>query len=276
MMLRTIPWISLCCLLTVCAWGADAPAMTPTERVEKALHMQIDSLDKQEHTLNEWLKLFGTITNENFILDSGLPKSVGDTKLTVKVQKGSMVVDALAVTLSLAGLRYAIMDGAVFISTEGKLGDRLLSGRGLSTPLLTAKARNPMSVGEAVVRSQPFDRYRDGFIGAPDMIGSYPYRLWEAPRYNTKTGLIDYPGPPIWFDDPDVNHPRFRYTRTPMFLKPEYLAWEQEKRELREEQDRRARAQRQANAEALQALLSLLRENPNLKAKDILDKLGEK
>jgi hypothetical protein len=256
-----MPWIGLCCLLAASAWAADAPALTPTERVEKALFVKIDSLDKQEHTLNEWLKLFGKITNENFILDSALPKSVGDTKLTVRVQKGSTVLDALAVTLSLAGLRYSIMDGAVFISTEGKLGDRLLTGQSATRPVQTAKARAPMSVGEAVVRSQPFDRYRDGFIGAPDMIASYPYRLWEAPRYNTKTGLIDYPGPPIWFDDPDINNPRFRYTTVPMFLKPEYLAWEQEKRELRQDQDRRARNQRQANAKALEALLQLMREN---------------
>jgi len=274
-MFRIMSWVGLCCLLAVCTWGADASALAPTERVEKALLMEIDSLDKQEHTLNEWLRLFGKVTNENFILDPGLPKSVGDTKLSVKVQKGSMVVDALAVTLSLAGLRYAIMDGAVFISTEGKLGDRLLSGRGVATPMVTAKARNPMSVGEAVVRSQPFDRHQDSFIGAADMIGSYPHRFWEAPRYNTKTGLIDYPGPPIWFDNPDVNNPRFRYTSVPMFLKPEYLAWEQEKRELREDQDRRTRAQRQANAKALEALLELLRQNPDLKAKDIMQKIGE-
>jgi hypothetical protein len=194
----------------------------------------------------------------------------------VKVQKGSLVVDALGVALSLAGLRYAIMDGAIFVSTEGKLGDRLLSGQGLAQPMVAAKASEPMSVGEAVVRSQPFDRYQDGFIGEADMIASYPYRLWEAPRLNTKTGLIDYPGPPIWFDDPDVNNPRFRYTRTPMFLKPEYLAWEQEKRDLREDQDRRARAERQTNAKALDALLQLLKDNPDLKAKELLEKLGEK
>jgi hypothetical protein len=268
--------MGLFCFATVFAWGADVPALTPTERIEKALTMEIDSLDQQEHTLNEWLTLFGKITNENFILDSALPKSVGETKLTVKVQKGSLVVDALGVALSLAGLRYAIMDGAIFVSTEGKLGDRLLSGQGLAQPMVAAKASEPMSVGEAVVRSQPFDRYQDGFIGEADMIASYPYRLWEAPRLNTKTGLIDYPGPPIWFDDPDVNNPRFRYTRTPMFLKPEYLAWEQEKRDLREDQDRRARAERQTNAKALDALLQLLKDNPDLKAKELLEKLGEK
>jgi len=269
-------WAGLVGVATTCVWGAEVRVLTPTERIEKALTMEIDSLDQQEHTLNEWLSLFGKITNENFILDPALPKSVGETKLTVKVQKGSMVVDALGVTLSLAGLRYAILDGAVFVSTEGKLGDRLLSGQGLSQPVMPPRAREPMSVGEAVVRSEPFDRYADGFIGEADMIASYPYRLWEAPRLNPRTGLIDYPGPPIWFDDPDINNPRFRYTTTPLFLKGEYLAWEQEKRELREEQDRRARAERQANAKALDALLQLLRENPELKARDILDKLGEK
>lgn len=275
-MFRTMPWIGFCCLLSMGVLGADASGLTPTERVEKALTMEIDSLDQQEHTLNEWLQLFGKITNENFILDADLPQSVGDTKLSVKVQKGSTILDALGVTLSLAGLRYAILDGAIFVSTEGKLGDRLLSGQGLSAPMLSSKAREPMSVGEAVVRSQPFDRYQDGFIGEADMMASYPYRLWEAPRYNPKTGLTDYPGPPIWFDDPDINNPRFRYTAVPMFLKPEYLAWEQEKREMREEQDRRGRNERQANAKALEALIQLMKENPDLKAKDLLEKLGEK
>lgn len=275
-MTRAAFWTGLLCFVAASVWGVEVSAPTPTERIEKALTMEIDSLDQQEHTLNEWLGLFGKITNENFILDSGLPKSVGETQLTVRVQKGSMVVDALGVALALAGLRYSIMDGAVFVSTEGRLGDRLLSGQGLTQPVMTPRAREPMSVGEAVVRSEPFDRYADSFIGAADMISSYPYRLWEMPRLNPMTGLTDFPGPPIWFDDPDINNPRFRYTTTPLFLKGEYLAWEQEKRELRENQDRRMRDQRQANAKALEALLQLLKENPNLKAKDILDKLDEK
>jgi len=192
----------------------------------------------------------------------------------VRVQKGGTVLDALAVTLSLAGLRYAVLDGAVFISTEGKLAERLLAGYSASEPVGARKAREPMTTAEAATRGQVFDAYQDEFIGAADMIGSSPWRLWEPPRYNPKTGLTDFPGPPTWIESPDVGHPRFRYTAVPFFLKPEYLAWEQEKRELRDAEDRQERGQRQANARALAALLQLLKDNPDLKAKDLLDKLG--
>ena len=263
-------------LLGASAFGGEAPQpkLSPTARIEKALAVQLDALDAQEHTVNEWLQLFGKITNENFILDPGLPKSVAETKLSVRVQKGGTVLDALAVTLALAGLRYTILDGAVFISTEGKLADRLLTGQGVGEPMATARAREALSVGDAVVRSQPFDPYYDEFIGAPDMIASTPWRLWEPPRYNPRTGLTDYPGPPTWIESPQVGNPRFRYTATPYYLKPELLAWEQEKREARDEQTRREQAEKQANARALSALLQLLKDNPDLKAKDVLDKLG--
>lgn len=277
MVQRALP--ILCLLLAASAWAAEpaaTPKPDPEERIAGALLMQLESLDAQEHALSEWLQLFGKITNENFILDPGLPRTVGETKLTVRVRKGGTVLDALAVALALAGLRYAILDGAVFISTEGRLADKVLAGQRIAEPLGSARTRQPMSTGEAIGRTQIFDPYQDGFIGAADMLASSPWRLWEGPRYNPRTGLTDYPGPPVWIEDPDIGHPRFRYTATPFFLKPEYLAWEQEKREMREDQERRERAERQANARALAALLQLLKENPEMKVRDVLEKLGEK
>lgn len=247
----------------------------PSVRLRKALYTELVSLDGKEHTLNELLQLFAKITNENFILDPGLPKSVGETKIRVQAKKGGTVLDALAVALALSGLRYAILDGVVFISTEGRLSDRLLHGGATASPLGHTRARKPMSVGEALTRSQPFDPHQDGFITARNFISHAPWRHWEPPRHNPKTGLTDYPGPPIWMEDPDIGHPRFRYTSTPYFLKPEYLALEQEKQEFREQQERRLRAEQDANAEMLAALVKLLKENPDLKAEDILKKLNQ-
>lgn len=246
-----------------------------TERIQKAFGTPLKDLDGNEHTLKEMLQLFGKITNENFILDPTLPKSVGETKVTVRVKDGGTVLDAFAVTLALAGMRYAILDGAVFISTEGKLADRLISGQGVADPMGSAQAREPMSVGDAVTRSQPFDPYQDDFIDARDFISHTPWRFWEPPRYNAKTGITDFPGPPVWIESPQVGHPRFRYTGTPFFLKPEFLAYEQEKREYRDEQERQERQERQANARALAALLQLLKDNPDLKADELLKKLGK-
>ncbi|MCZ7647060.1 MAG: hypothetical protein M5U26_17685 [Planctomycetota bacterium] len=258
-------------------WGEEpaAPALSPTERIQKALQLQLDELDGKEHTLSEMLALFGKIAGENFILDPSLPKSVGETKVKVQVQKGGTILDAFSISLALTGLRYTILDGAVFVSTEGKLADKLLSGGPLAGEAEAPLTREPMSTGEAVTRSRPFDPYQDDFIQARDFISHEPWRHWEPARYNPRTGLTDYPGPPVWIEDPDIGHPRFRYTGTPYFLKPEFLALEQEKRELREDQDRRAQAERQANARALAAILQLLKDNPDLTAKQIMEKLGE-
>lgn len=262
------------------ALAGDAPAKagrpaSPMERIEKALQMPLAKLDGNAHALGEMLQLFGKITNENFILDPTLPKSVGETKVLVRVKDGGTVLDAFGFTLAQVGLRYALLDGAVFVSTEGKLADRLLSGSDASEPLTVGAARAPMTVGDAVVRSQPFDPYQDDFLDARDFISHAPWRFWEPPRYNPKTGLTDFPGPPVWIESPQVGHPRFRYTGTPYFLKPEYLAYEQEKREYRDDQDRQERAERQANVRALSAILQLLKDNPDMKADEILKKLGK-
>ena len=255
----------------------DKKEVQPVERIQKALGMKLSGLDDKEHTLSEMLLLFGKITNENFILDPVLPESVGKTKVIVRVNDGGTVLDAFSVALALTGLRYTIADGAVFVSTEGKLADKLLSGAGVGDPVTIAKAaqaRQPLSAFDAVVRSQPFDPYQDNFVQTSDFIGYYPWRLWEPPRYNPNTGLTDFPGPPVDMDSPQVGHPRFRYTSIPYFLKPEFLAYEQEKREYREEKEKADRSERQANARALAALLQLLKDNPGMKAEDVLKKLG--
>ncbi|MBI3828443.1 MAG: hypothetical protein HY291_02945 [Planctomycetes bacterium] len=254
---------------------APEKAADPVARIQKALGMRLEKLDDKEHSLTELLSLFGQITKENFVLDPTLPKTVADTKVKIQVQAGGTVLDAFSVALALSGLRYTVMDGAVFISTEGKLSDKLLSGQGAADPVAIGQARQPVTVGDAVVRSQPFDPYQDNFVQPRDFIGYYPWRLWEPERYNAKTGLTDFPGPPVDIDSPQVGHPRFRYTSTPYFLKPEFLAYEQEKREYRDEQDRQDSAERQASARALSVLLQFLKDNPDMKAEDILKKLGK-
>lgn len=251
-----------------------AKDLSPSQRIEKALQMKLDALDDKEHTLSELLQLFGKITSENFVLDPSLPKAVGDTRMTVRVRAGDTVLDAFAVTLALAGLRYAILDGTVFVSTEGKLADRLLYGGNAAAAVGQSAARQPMTVGDAVVRSQPFDPYQDEFITARDFISNTPWRHWEPARYNPKTGLTDFPGPPVWMEDPDIGNPRFRYTSSMFFLKPEYLALEQEKAEFRQAQADRAAAERASNDRALSALVELLKQHPDMKAEEVLKKLG--
>jgi len=258
------------------AFAGEAPRKTSAEeRVYKALKTEIVNLDLKDTTLGELLKVLANLTKENFILDPNLPKGVAETRLSIKIDKGGTVQDALGLGLQLAGLRFAILDGAVYITTEGKLADRVLTARGIAEGLSIENAKQPMSVGDALARSGALDPYQDEFVSAHDFISNYPWRHWEAPRYNPQTGLTDYPGPPVWQESPQVGAPRFRYTAIPFFQKPEYLALEQEKREYIEDRDRQAHDERQANARALAALLQLMKDNPDLKAKDILDKLGK-
>jgi hypothetical protein len=260
------------------AESAPAPAPTalekvsPQKRIQKALYTPLDSFDDKEHSLTEMLQLFSKLTNENFVLDPGLPAGTSDTKLSIRVQKGSTVLDAFSVTLALSGLRYIVADNMIWVSSEDRLSRRLLNNASI---LEGTDTRAPFSTAEAVTRSQPFDRYTDDFIGAENFISNYPWRQWEAPRYNAATGLTDYPGPPVMMDSPDVGHPRFKYSTQPYFLKPEYIEIERAKQESINAEDRRQRAQREDNSAALAALLQLMKDNPNLTAKDLLDKMGK-
>jgi hypothetical protein len=256
--------------------GEETPDPGPgRERaLAKALATEVAGLDGQEHTLKELLQLFGKMTQENFILDPGLPKEVGEKKITVQAKKGGTVLDALSIALTLTQLRYTLLGGAIFISTEGRLANRLLNDAPASSSMDPSGVRSPMGVGEASAKFRPFDPYQEDFLTARDFISHAPWRHWAPPEVNPKTGLTDFPGPPIWMEDPDIGHPRFRYTSTLFFLKPEYQELEREKREYRETMEAQRKEERQGDTRALAALLQWLKDHPDLTAKQVLEKLG--
>ena len=255
------------------AWAGEVPKAPPpvgkeaapgaAERIYKRLQTPLEA-ESKEHSLTEWLQLFAKVAQENFVLDPTLPKAVGETKVTVQVQKGGTVQDALAVALALTGLRYTLAEGMVFISTEGKLAERLLYGASPAEPMVAA-AREPMTVGDAVTLSQPFDPRRERLFDARTIGNSENlFQEWEPPRYNPRTGLTDFPGPPLLFTRPPplANE---RYQTVPVFLTPEALEEERLKKEFREERDR---LDQRASTERLDALLR--------KMDELLKKLDQK
>ncbi len=126
---------------------------------------------------------------------------------------------ALGRALRVAGLRYTIRSGAVWISTPKRVAQRVLYGDGGAVP-----EAMPMGRGEALDMLSPLDRDTGEFsLDDPRQINNKPWRRPESPRLNEATGLVDYPAPPIWIDAADADSARFKYSRQPSFLKPEHL-----------------------------------------------------
>ncbi|MCX7803648.1 MAG: STN domain-containing protein [Planctomycetota bacterium] len=240
---------------------------TPNQKVMAALRKTVFAeAATHEVPLSDFLALLVKMTDSNIILDPTLPEDVRKTQVTVRVKKGTTAADALGVALAIAGLRYVLADGAVFISTPGKLADRLIYGEAPSKPLGADRASLPMTTGEAVALTSDLDD-DDGFVPIESAIRFTPWRIRRLPWRDPVTGLMQYPAPPLWQEDPDIGSPRFRFSHQPSFLKPEYLA------EFvyadREKQQREA-----GEEELLRAILKLLKENPDMTAEEILKKLG--
>ncbi len=149
-----------------------------------------------------------------FVLDPALDAGVRDTKVTYSGEAPLAV--ALGAALARAGLRYAVRGGTITISTPKRLARLIVYGRAETPPEAA-----PMDRGEAMSILSPLDG--DYPLSDVRQIRNKPWRQVEEASVNPATGLPDFPGPPIWIDSPDADHPRFRYTDRPSFLKPEHL-----------------------------------------------------
>lgn len=188
-------------------------------------------------------------TGVGFILDPGMPASARDVTVSFAAD-GVPLRLALAHALKAAGLRYTIIEGAIWISTAERVAQKLVY-RGASELPEAA----PMDRGEALSILSPNDENpADELLGFSRV---KPWRRPEPPKVNPVTGLTDFPAPPVWIDSEDADSPRFRYTTVPTYLKPEY------KKETPGER------------EALLRLLDLLRRHPEWTRTEILKAVEE-
>ena len=156
-------------------------------------------------------------TGFGFLLDPALPAETGEAAVTYSGTDVPCAV-ALGQALRAAGLRYAVRDRSIYISTPKLLARKIVYGQEDVVPEAT-----PMGKAEALEILSPADDDDDVTLGDVRQIWNQPWRKVEGPRVNPATGLTDYPAPPIWIDSPDAGNARFKYARHPSFLKPEYL-----------------------------------------------------
>ncbi|MHC4252779.1 MAG: hypothetical protein ACYS9X_26980 [Planctomycetota bacterium] len=169
--------------------------------------------------LTECLVDLARQTGTGFILDPTLGEDVRASKVTY-AGAGVTLATALGHALKAAGLRYAIHRGSILISTEKGLAKKIVYGQ--TRPAVESK---PMDLGEALsILSVAEDEEGDD-VPLSDLrqIHNKPWRQIPKPTVNPLTGLMDFPGPPVWIASPDANSPKWRYTSRPSFLRPEYL-----------------------------------------------------
>jgi len=178
-------------------------------------------------------------------LDPELPAEVGKTPVTYSAKDVPLRV-ALGNALRAAGLRYAVLDGELFVSTPERVARTLIYGpQGATDP----PEAEPMQVGEALGVLTPS-------VEDPDE--EMPWCRDDVEVVNPVTGLSDYPAPPIFgvpSNSPDAV--RFRYTDRPSYLKPEYL-------------DAAAAGTTQSERELLLRLVELIRRNPEWARSELL------
>jgi len=223
------------------AWAAPADALDKPVRVDWAGVKLTDALA-------DLAKQAGI----GFVLDPAMPASAREAAVSYSAEDVPLRL-ALGRALKAAGLRYALIGGAVWISTPDRVARKLVYKDAENLP-----EAEPMDRGEAMMLLSPYDE-----DPANELLGMTRVRPWrrpEPPTVNPATGLTDYPAPPVWIDSEDAGSARFRYTATPTYLKPEY---------------KKEGADTSPEREALVRLLDLLRKHPEWTRAEIMRAVEE-
>ncbi len=263
MIRRTVGTMVVLSLFVGMALAAEDAKDDWVVKVEKAFEQKV-SFKLDGASLEATLELIQKSSGVSIVLDPAVAKASGDTKISLTV-KDMPVRRALGLVLKLAGLRYILQDGVVFVSSRQRLVVELLSGGDSERPVVESR---PLTVPEAMVATSGLRGLGADIedLGNPFAnIHSRPWRLPEAEYRDARTGLMQFPAPPVWIASPYENQPRHRFTKEPYFLKPQYLA--------EFYYGNRADSSRTVRREMVGRLAALLRANPDWTAKDILEQL---
>jgi len=205
--MRLTASLTLCVGLAVLG-GARAEAAS----AEVAQH-SIVRVSWVDAKLTEALADLAAQAGVGFILDPAMPASARDATVTY-ASEGVQLRIALGNALRSAGLRYTIVNGAIWVSSPERVARRIVY-KGAEN---IAEAE-PMSRGEALNVLSPDDDIPSiGSLHKP----YDPHRKPLPPSQNTVTGVTDFPAPSVWIESEDRGNQRFKYTSKPSFLKPEY------------------------------------------------------
>ena len=152
-----------------------------------------------------------------------------------------------------AGLRYTYAGGGIFVSTEEQVKEKLLRSVAGTDP----EESRPLTVTDLADE----DGFNDDVVGVGilDTPGATP---WAKPYRDPVTGIMQFPGPDVFIEDPGLTNPlqvsARMHTREPYFLKPEYML----KHYLEGEGSER---------DLIARLLVLIKKHPELVSKELLD-----
>lgn len=220
----------------------------------------------------EVLKLLGAAAKFNLILDGSLEPAERERlekmPVSVSISAGDTVGDVLSTVCAAQGLRYVIAGRHLMVTTAPKAVAAVVGAAEPKAP--PVKTSQLLATEEALQAIQEAEGdYGADWVSPRDMIASTPSRIWRRPYRDPVTGIMQFPGPPVWIDAGGSDSPRFWFSRRPYFLKPERLA------ELYAAQGLMAR-EREMSQKAFGALLEFMKKNPDMKAAEILEKLGTK
>jgi len=245
------------------AQETKAEADNWTARIQKALEQKV-TFKLTDVKVDGALALIQKASGVTIIVDPDIKGIAASTKVTLTVAD-MPAENALGLVLRLSGLRYILKDRAIFVSTSSRLVAELLVGDSGGGGVEESR---PMTAADALVATSGRRGLGNDIPALGDPLATIydrPWRLPERSYRDRRTGLMQFPAPPVWIASPYEGGPATRFTTSPYFLKPEYLA--------EFYYGDRATRGRSAQREMVAKLAVMLRANPDWTAKEILKQL---
>ncbi len=238
--------MAVCAVLVAVLGGGDWVA-----GIERGLSASV-SVDWKGNELDDVLQVLAKASASTIVLDADLSQDVRKQKVKLQAQV-TTIREVLGEVLKQAGLRYTYADGGIFVSTEDRVKERLLRATAGAEP----KESEPITAMDLL----DDDGFNDDVVSV-GILRTSGATTWQRPRRDPVTGIMQFPGPDVFIEDPGMTDPARvsarMFTKEPYFLKPEYLL----KHYLDGEGSERELAAR---------LIALIKKHPELATKELLD-----
>ncbi|HOX07493.1 MAG TPA: hypothetical protein PK280_13910 [Planctomycetota bacterium] len=271
-------------LLTGASPGAEpvkgkavAGAESWEARAEKALDAAASVDGWKDASLKDVLDVISKAAGVAVVLDPKAAPEADKVKITMTIPKesGMTLRSVLGNVLKLSGLRYALKDQAIFVSTRERLVADLLSPDSRPAPYVPGVS-GPMTAGDAIASTVDFFDGSEEFIPETvlDFVRGPVDARFETRPYRDAQGRLHFPGPPMVIQDPNLLNPVYRFDTKPYFLKPEYLAplyWGPQGRQVGAVESGAS----VRDTEVLKALLDYMQKNPELTVGQLIQRLEQ-
>lgn len=263
--------------------GKAAPAARPAaaesweSRAEKALDAVTTVDGWKDASLKDVLDVISKAAGVAVVLDPKAAPEADKTKITMTIPKesGMTLRSVLGNVLKLAGLRYALKDQAIFVSTRERLVADLLAADTRPAPYVPGVS-GPVTAGDALAATVDFFDGSEEFIPETvlDFVRGPVDARFETRPYRDAQGRLHFPGPPTVIQDPNLLNPNYRFDTKPYFLRPEYLAplyWGPQSQPLGAAES----TAKVRDAELLKALLEYMKKHPEITVGQLMQQLEQ-